>query len=370
MAPNDDGRAGAAGGGVFGGPPGDPRAWVGHPDQVTGIEVVEVADGDGRGVRLVRLRTGEVDADLAVDRALDPLRASVRGVPVGWLSPAGLRHPAYAEPAGWGPLRTFTGGLLTTCGLDHVFGPAREPDRYGHPGIAVRDHPLHGRVAALPARLTRVGRERGADGVERLVVEGEVRQAAPFAEHLVLLRRVEAAVGGRTLRVVDRVRNDGFVPTPLAVLYHVNVGWPLLRPGARLHLPAGRPDALAGSAAQRDEHTVGAPEPGAVEAVWGRTLDAAAGRVAAGVTADDVGDGRAAGLVVSWDAAALPHLAHWVMPAAGMYVQGLEPSTVPLPGGPAAAPRLLEPGQEAPLGVDLTLLHGTADVAAARAAGG
>ena len=367
MAPNPPQDARTSRLVLFGHEPAGLRPWLGHPDQVAGVDLVEAADGDARGVRLVRLRSGEVDVDLAVDRALDVVRASVRGVPVGWLSPAGLRHPAFAEPAGWGPMRTFTGGLLQTCGLDHVHAPATGPHRYGHPGIGAAEHPMHGRVAALPARVTRLGRETSADGGELLVVEGEVRQAAPFAEQLVLVRRVEVEVGGRAVRVLDRVRNDGFRPTPLAVLYHVNVGWPVLSPSARIRSTTGAVTATGGDVAGKRLDAVGEPEPLGVEGVW--ELPArpdAAGRAHAAVLTDDVGDGRAAGLLVSWDAAALPVMVEWQATMEGMYAVGLEPSTVGF-GGVAAAEaagtaRLLAPGEEAVLGVDLTLLHGPDDI--------
>lgn len=371
MAPNPDQGASPSSPVLFGRSPAGLRPWLGHPDQVAGVELVEAADGDARGVRLVRLRSGEIDVDLAVDRALDVVRASVRGVPVGWLSPAGLRHPAYAEPAGWGPMRTFTGGLLQTCGLDHVHGPATGPHRYGHPGIDRAEHPMHGRVAALPARLTRLGREATATG-EVLVVEGEVRQAAPFAEQLVLTRRVEVEVGGRAVRVVDRVRNDGFRPSPLAVLYHVNVGWPLLSPSALIRSTTGAPTATGGDVAGKRLDAVGEPEALGVEGVWELPAVAdAAGRAHAAVLADDLGDGRAAGLLVSWEAAALPVMVEWQATMEGMYAVGLEPSTVGF-GGVAAAEaagtaRFLAPGEEAVLGVTLTLLHGADDVAGAAA---
>lgn len=353
---------------MFGLEPGDdPRRWTGHPDQVAGVELAELLEGDARGVRVLRLRGAEVDVDVLVDRGLDLLRARVRGVPVGWLSPAGVRHPAFAEQQGFGPLRTFGGGLLTTCGLDHVHGPRDEPDRYGHPGLAVAHHPLHGRVSALPARLLRA---QGTPG-PLLAVEGEVRQAAPFAEHLVLRRRIELDVAGRTLRIRDEVRNDGFTPTPLAVLYHVNVGWPVLSPSADVLADVADPRATAGDAPAQDWRRPGAPRDGATEAVWDHTpRPDAAGRGRAAVVNDDVGDGRAAGLLVSWELDGLPHLAQWTMTAAGMYVVGLEPATVGI-GGVAAAEadgglRVLAPGESARLAVDLTFLHGAADLAAAR----
>lgn len=352
---------------LFGADPGT-RHWrdlVGHPEQVAGVELVELLDGDARGVRVARLRTGEIDVDVLVDRALDISRASVRGVPVGWLSPAGVRNAAFVEPHGLGPLRTFTGGLLTTCGLDHVHAPADAPDLYGPPGGPRRHHPLHGRIATAQARLTRLD----LDGAT-LVVEGEVRQAMPFGEHLVLRRRLEADLGGRTLRIRDRVCNDGHVPSPLAVLYHLNVGWPVVSPQARVSATVGEPTVRLGSAGRRDWRRVPEPEPAAVEAVWEHSPQPGDdGWCRAAVVTDDLGDGRAAGLLVSWDTATLPHLAQWLMPAPGMYVTAIEPSTVGV-GGVAAARdagtlRLLEPGEDVLLRVDLRLLHGPDDVAAA-----
>ena len=41
-----------------------------------------------------------------------------QGLPLAWRSPAGDVHPSYYEPEGFGWLRSFAGGLLTTCGLD------------------------------------------------------------------------------------------------------------------------------------------------------------------------------------------------------------------------------------------------------------
>ena len=85
-------------------------------------------------------------------------------------------------------------------------------------------HGLRGRIANVPARLTGYG-ERW-DG-ERCVLwaEGEVHQAAIFAENLVLRRRVEADLGGTEIRLTDTVVNAGFDRTPHMFLYHVNEGW-------------------------------------------------------------------------------------------------------------------------------------------------
>jgi hypothetical protein len=61
---------------------------------------------------------------------------------------------------------------------------------------------------------------------------------AVFGENLVLTRRIEAALGGATIGVTDRVENRGFRPTPHMLLYHYNFGFPLLDEGAELLLPS------------------------------------------------------------------------------------------------------------------------------------
>jgi hypothetical protein len=64
-----------------------------------------------------------------------------------------------------------------------------------------------------------------------------VRQAAIFGEHLRLRRRIEADLGGNDIRLIDTVTNHGFDPTPHMLLYHINLGWPLVDEGARLVAP-------------------------------------------------------------------------------------------------------------------------------------
>ena len=192
-------------------------------------------------MRVLEFRTGAgLGFRVAVDRGFDLLAAEYRGIPIGWRSPTGPRHPALASPEesrGWGFLRSFT-GLLATCGLDHALAPATSSATpYIYPGIGEIDYPLHGRVAQVPARLLGYG-EHWQGETCTLFAEGEVAQMAVFGENLVLTRRIEAALGGTSIRVTDRVENRGFRPTPHMMLYHYNFGWPVLDEGAELLLPS------------------------------------------------------------------------------------------------------------------------------------
>jgi hypothetical protein len=70
-----------------------------------------------------------------------------------------------------------------------------------------------------------------------LWAEGVVQQAAVFGENLHLIRRIEADVGGSEIRVSDRVVNQGFLPTPHMLFYHINVSYPVLDEGSRYVAP-------------------------------------------------------------------------------------------------------------------------------------
>lgn len=343
------------------------RRVVGHPEQVIGAELLCREDGTERGVRFVRLRTGEIDVDIVVDRALDIAGASVRGVPVAWLSPTGVAAPWFAEPRGMGTFRTFFGGLLTTCGLEHTLGPTTDTvAHFGYPGRSVEEFPLHGRISTTPARLAGYGAVLEHER-PHVFVEGEVRQATVFGETLVMRRRIEADVGGRTLRIHDVVRNDGYASTPHAILYHVNAGWPLLAPGARILAGVGEPRVTTEAADGVDWRTVDPPGTGAVEQVWEHTPYAGAdGLVRAGVLNDDVGGGRPVGLEIAYDPKTLPRLFQWRVMGEGTYVVGLEPGNLRIEGRQTAREAgdlvVLEPGEKREYNLDFRLLWGADDL--------
>ena len=67
-----------------------------------------------------------------------------------------------------------------------------------------------------------------------LWAEGTVRQEIVYGENLLLTRRYEAEVGTSSFTLHDVVRNDGFYPTPHQLLYHFNIGYPVVDDGAEL----------------------------------------------------------------------------------------------------------------------------------------
>jgi hypothetical protein len=204
---------------------GELRRRVGRLDQVAGIQSFTYDDGAERGVRALRVRTGTGFAfTVLADRGLDIGDAEFRGMALAWSSPTGVTGSWYYEPEGTGWLRSFHGGLVVTCGLQHAGRPS---ERDGEP------LGMHGRVSNLPA--SHVAREvRWDEEGCVLEVRGQVRETRVFGNDLVLSRRITARVGESVLRIEDTVENQGWSSAPLMLLYHINLGWPVLAETSRL----------------------------------------------------------------------------------------------------------------------------------------
>jgi len=292
--------------------------WVGQLGQVARIDCFVDDNGTSRGARRIRMVTGGgLEAELHPDRCLDLGNVTYRGMPMAWVSPVGVSSPTSFEPSGDGWLRTFGGGLLATCGLDS-FGPASV-----HEGV---QYGLHGRVGARPATVVRCEISQ-----HRLVVSAEVRQAALFGENLRLQRTVTADIGGTELHVEDVVHNDGWSGAGHMILYHCNLGWPLLDHTTAIDIPSRAVRPRDEDAACSNWRTFPEPDAAFREQVHVHTGFGAAPTVAVDNATIDTR------LELSFDSHTLPALFQWTLAAEGDYVLGLEPANTPVIFGRAAA---------------------------------
>ena len=349
---------------------------VGNLAQIGGVRLSTLEDGPGRGVRVLDFDTGGgLRFTVNVDRAMDIGALSHNGRSVGWQSAAGTRHPAYndqQEDGGRGWNRSFS-GFLATCGLDHILGAEEvTAETYGAPGNPPVRHGQHGRIANTPARLSGYG-ERWEGETCVLWAEGTATQAALFGEVLHLTRRIEADLGGTDLRIVDRVTNGGFALTPHMLLYHVNLGFPLLDEGSRYVAPIREVIFATHAADGLEAQGVGyrrcpAPVAGFAEQVWQHDMAAdGAGVVPVLVANDRLG----MGLLMETRAADLPCAYQWQCFRAGQYVMGIEAATHHVKGNGFARARgemiWLEPGESREYALRFSMLEGAERIAAAEA---
>ncbi len=282
------------------------------------IRQVKVENGSGATGRIVELRTPSgLSADIALDRGGDLMRLNWRGHELGW-------HGAVGAPAPWptpdtedglGFLRGFD-GFLVTCGLDHHGIPTRtDASDFAYPLRGNQQHPLHGRIATCRADLHRA--EIDWDHRQEVVVNLAVRQATLFGETLQLERSYRIPLFEPRVILHDRVSNCGYRPTRHGVLYHFNIGYPLLDKSSRL---IGRNWRLEnrldnGAAVPTDDH---------VEIVeCGPSPRTELGSCEIGIRNPDLG----VTLNLRFDAEALPHTALWRAFRSGIFALGLEPQT-------------------------------------------
>ena len=325
---------------------------VGLARQAMAADLVARGDGPERGVRSVLLHSDVLSLEVVVDRGMDIAGARVRQMPVAWQSPTGIVAPWLLEQRDAQFLRGFYGGLLTTCGLDHVGHPTdRSAERFAYVHRAAEHLPMHGRISGTPARLIGYGVEDTEHGPTAFVT-GTVAQVAVFGEHLVLSRRISITFGSNRISVADTVTNRGYAASPLAMMYHVNLGWPVLAPGALVSVGGTQ---VAGDAIGAE---IVAPVRGRAQEVCAYSMRPdPAGRATASLVNPRVDAGHSGAVHLSWDATALPTMVRWqVANTAGHYVLGLEPSTAMVDAGDGTeAFPVLEPGQSRKLGVAIDL---------------
>ena len=325
---------------------------VGLARQMMSADAMTRGDGLERGVRCVILQNDIISVEVIVDRGLDIGAARIRQMPVSWRSPTEIVAPWFLEQRDHEFFRGFSGGLLTTCGLDHIGNPTtRSAERFGYDNRSAEALPMHGRISAIPARMVAYGVDETSAGLEAWV-SGTVSQVAVFGEHLTLTRRIGILYGSSRIEVTDRVENRGYAASPLAMMYHVNIGWPIISPGARVHVGGQR----VGGDEIADQVEV--PRRGTKQkvSVYAVAPDEA-GTGSASVRNDDIDGVHSGAVAISWKAAALPSLVRWqVANTAGHYVLALEPSTaIRLDDVQGHAFPSLEPGESRDLGVSIAL---------------
>ena len=305
---------------------------IGSIDTFCRAEEFVFTSGRARGSRGIRVKCGDLAFTVLPDRAMDIAYAELAGIPLSYDSCTGIVSPAHYREEDF--LRSFTAGLLTTCGLVQTGAPCTDEGvNYG----------LHGRIGNTPAYDVAVSRGwEGEDYV--LTIAGRIRQSATFGEHLELCRTISVKLFSNTINICDTVINNGFEASPLMLLYHMNFGYPLVDAGTRFTTNAQNPipatDVAAAGLQDACEFT--APQHGFSEQVfWYHSVQSTRARLTNpdGLYAE-----------ISYDGSNLPYLIEWKQLGEGTYVVGMDPSTNTTAGRAAekAAGRLgqLAPGEQ------------------------
>lgn len=207
----------------------DKLKYLGHPSQLHYIEEVKLSHGKGDGIRLLQVNNGNgLFATFSPDRCADISRLNYKGINLSFFSPCGYVAPQYYDKEEF--LRSFTAGFMTTCGLMSVGAPVN--DKFGN-GV------MHGRISNIPCDNI-YWTEEEIDGEDIIIITARMTQAVLFGEKLSLTRNIKIHTKENLIEITDTVKNEGGEKQPLMLLYHCNMGYPLLDENSIVTIPANK----------------------------------------------------------------------------------------------------------------------------------
>lgn len=281
--------------------------YIGHESQIGGVEEHRLIGGKGDGMRLLQVENGKgLMMTLSPDRCLDISRLRVGGINMGYFSACGYVAPAYYEGTGDNWLKTFTAGFLTTCGLQAVGTPCTDDGE---------ELPLHGSIGNLPAEQV-----YWQEDEEKIRVCGVIKDEVIFGRKLVLRREIEISKKENSFVIRDEMENRGDRVEPLEVLYHMNMGYPLLDEESVVKIPAKEVLPRNDHAAEDIENCLQMekPQPGYEERCYYHKFDQKEGK--ASIYQPKLG----MELEITFDTESLDGFVEWKMMGVRDYVLGLE----------------------------------------------
>lgn len=300
-----------------------------NPAQVGGIDRYTIDDGAGRGVRALCINTGGgLRYRLLVDRGLDIDHAFFNQHSLAFLSHRGVSAPAGGLERGIDWLKTFPGGLLTSCGPFNIGAPSSD---------AGEDLPLHGPHSNTPAEIESIIQPDPHAGRNEMSVTGVLRYGRLFAMNVTLRRTIRSALGSNSIEFVDEFTNAGNQSVPHAWLLHINMGYPLVDGGAEfcydakvvpLNNPVAQKCFLKAASGKGVPTYKRVPDPldlhrGSVEAVAYLYPKAQRdGRATVGLVNRKLG----IGLAIDYNTREFGRCVNWQHWGPGEYVTALEPS--------------------------------------------
>jgi len=335
---------------------------IGDIWQVGGVRELRLAGGVCEGLEAVEFRTGAGFRFLAVPgRGLDITTAEFCGKSLAWLSASGEVTYALYDEYGLGWLRSFPGGLVTTCGLTSAGAPCEDQgEKLG----------IHGRYSNTPASNVWVDGEWRGDEYHMWAV-GKVREARIFGENILLSRRVSAVLGENRFFIEDTVTNEGPRTTPHMILYHINAGYPVVDEGSELVTPtiSAVPRDAEAENDKEHYHLMYAPIKGFKERCYYHDMATGPdGTVHAALINRNAPDGGQFGLYVKYNKTQLPQFTEWKMMGTREYVVGLEPANCRVEGRDKDRAngilQFLEPGETRKYELEIGALTTPAEVVA------
>ena len=267
--------------------------------QVASIRRYTLTEGRGKGLDVLDCDNGKIRFLLNVSKACDIMQLYHEGQNMSFVSKNGFTKREISF------LKRFEGGMLYTCGLDSV---------------GARDgYELHGTLHNIPAEIIRA--ECNENGI---IVEAIIRDTALFGKNLALKRKIFTEIGGDSITLEDTLCNIGYKEEEYCLLYHINVGYPMLDNGAKViaDVESYTPRTAWAKQNETTMYAMSGAVPNQEETCYFLKLS----KPEISLINEKIGKK----FTVSYSGDTLPHFVEWKSMASGDYALGLEPCTTEL----------------------------------------
>lgn len=294
------------------------KAQINNLSQIAYARRYELTEGKERGVRIIEIDNGVIRFLLNESKALDIAQLWHKGTNISFVCKNGIvgREVSYES--------RFEGGMLYTCGLDN---------------IGARDgFEIHGKLHCTPAKILSVICDE-----EKIEVVGEIESTALFGQNLLFRRTITTAIGSTKVTVSDTLINRGTKKEQYCLLYHCNVGYPMLDEGVTVEQDASSiiPRTKHAEEHIADRTSFPAPVDNEEESCYYIKNNVPV------ITVTNKKLGKK--LVLSYTGDTLPCQVQWVTNASQDYALGIEPSTSFMDG--YFEYKTIEPSQKITFGV-------------------
>lgn len=269
--------------------------------QMANVKRYTINGGRGEGLKVVECDNGKIRFLLNESKALDVMQLFYKGENVSFLSKNAfsLSETPFDE--------RFEGGMLYTCGLDSVGG------REGFE--------THGSLHLKKAEITNaVCDENG------ITVEAIIKSTALFGKNLVLKRKFHTDIGADNFTLYDELINEAYRDEDYCVLYHCNLGYPMLTDGDKIICDVKEVTPRTDYAVKKQDEVFSITKalPCQEETCYYLTL----GKNEVSLVNDKI----KRKFTLSFSGEDLTEFVEWKSMASGDYALGLEPSTTRLDG--------------------------------------
>jgi len=287
------------------------------------VKPFQFTDGKARGIKGFEVSNGTgLDFTILESKCLDIVSMKYKGMVLNYSPKTGIVSPELDDMNGTEFRRSIPGGMMYTCGLLNV-------------GTACVDEGMtqvfHGRLKTTPAEKVSVN-TFWEDDEYVIQISGEMKESAIFADNLLLKRTITTKTGSKSAKIHDEVENLSYKEEEIMLLYHVNIGYPVLDEGARFIVPktemTPRQDGISEKYIKEYKEITEPIDNYPEHVFYHNVASDKDGITGAAVINDKIG----IGIYVNYNKKNLPILVQWKSMMSGDYAFGIEPANCHVSG--------------------------------------